>query len=496
LYFSPVEVFWGLCCCAPSAPGIRRRSGKPLTLRGREKPVQDVLFEYEMHPTTWAYLSSLLIVGIYFKFYRFWSVRNLDLIGLIFFAPGLLLLSHGKEQWGYAWLFVVGGFLLIRLLLDAVMVRRPLLEPNLSPSGLTFTGVALLVFLVTNVMTGHVVRTRSIHARAVEAPAAGRPAVERPDGEDPGAATEDGDVGGSPQPAAGYPPFYQFAGSHTGLFDPRGTNAGMQGTANLLGTAATRLTVVAALLLLAVGMVLIGYRHFDNIHTGVAMASLFLLLPYTSQMADRVDHMVPGALLVWAMAAYRLPGLAGLFFGLVGGLVYYPLFLLPLWCSFYWRRGLFRFLLGTAAALGVLAALLVLSPAELGTYGEQVRRMFGVVNPLKTSLVGFWAYHEEAFRIPVLAAFVALCASLVLWPAEKNLGTLLSCSAAVMLGAQFWIAQCGGLYMAWYLPLLILTSFRPNLEDRLASTAVSPPWYPRLPRLAVRKLKRRASAHP
>jgi hypothetical protein len=207
-------------------------------------------------------------------------------------------------------------------------------------------------------------------------------------------------------------------------------------------------------------------------------------------MSDRVDHVVPAALLVWAVAAYRRPGAAGLFFGLAGGLIYYPLFLLPLWCSFYWRRGIVRFLLGTAVALGVLAALLVLSPPALGTYGEQVRRMFGIMNPLETSLVGFWAYHEEVFRIPVLAAFVALCGSLTLWPPEKNLGTLLSCSAAVMLGAQFWIAQCGGLYMAWYLPLLILTSFRPNLEDRVALSAVSEPWYPRLRRLAIRRGKR------
>jgi len=465
--------------------------------------MQDVLFEYEMHPTTWAYLSSLLIVGIYFKFYRFWSVRNLDLIGLIFFAPGLLLLSHGREQWGYVWLFGVGGFFLIRLLLDAVMVRRPLLEPNLSPSGLTFTGVALLVFLVTNVMTGHVVRTRIGHARPAEAPVVEQPAnedtVPSPD------ATEDANTPGATQrpsaperpaegkpgfrPGAGYPPFYHFAGPHTDLFAPRGGRAASPGGATLLGTAATRLTAVVAHLLLAVGIVLIGYRHFDNIHTGVAMASLFLILPYTSQMSDRVDHVVPAALLVWAVAAYRRPGAAGLLFGLAGGLIYYPLFLLPLWCSFYWRRGIVRFLLGTALALGVLAAILVVSPPALGSYGEQIRRMFGIMNPLETSLVGFWAYHEEAFRIPVLAAFVALCGSLTLWPPEKNLGTLLSCSAAVMLAAQFWIAQCGGLYMAWYLPLLILTSFRPNLEDRVALTAVSEPWYPRLRRRAARKTK-------
>ena len=59
---------------------------------------------------------------------------------------------------------------------------------------------------------------------------------------------------------------------------------------------------------------------------------------------------------------------------------------------------------------------------------------------------------------------------------EKNLGTLLSCSTAVMLATQFWHAHYGSLYMAWYLPLLILTIFRPNLEDRVALSAVRPVW--------------------
>ena len=60
---------------------------------------------------------------------------------------------------------------------------------------------------------------------------------------------------------------------------------------------------------------------------------------------------------------------------------------------------------------------------------------------------------------------------------QKNLGTLLSCSAAVMLGTQFWHAHEGGMYMAWYLPLLLLTLFRPNLEDRVALSALSEGWF-------------------
>ena len=101
-----------------------------------------------------------MMIGIYFKFRRFWSVRNLDLVGLISFSPGLLLVYHGllngnsdMVRVGYVWVFAVSGFFLIRLLLDPVMVRRPLLEPNLSASGLTFTGVTLLIFLMANVIT-------------------------------------------------------------------------------------------------------------------------------------------------------------------------------------------------------------------------------------------------------------------------------------------------------------------------------------------------------
>ena len=121
--------------------------------------MQEILFDYKLNPTTWAYLSTLMVMGLYFKFHRFWSVRNLDLALLIAFSPALLLVYYGLlwqrddlSRAGYVWLFVVDGLFLVRLLLDSVMVRRPLLEPNLSASGLTFTGISLLVFLMANVI--------------------------------------------------------------------------------------------------------------------------------------------------------------------------------------------------------------------------------------------------------------------------------------------------------------------------------------------------------
>ncbi len=61
--------------------------------------MSEILFQYvRVAPTTWVYLSSLLTIGLYFKFGRFWSVRNLDLILLILLAPGLLLVHSGQEQ--------------------------------------------------------------------------------------------------------------------------------------------------------------------------------------------------------------------------------------------------------------------------------------------------------------------------------------------------------------------------------------------------------------
>ena len=92
-------------------------------------------------------------------------------------------------------------------------------------------------------------------------------------------------------------------------------------------------------------------------------------------------------------------------------------------------------------------------------------------------LTGIWRLGwNPVYRYPILAAFVALSGSLAIWPAQKNLGTLISCSAAVMIATQFWHGYGGGLYMAWYLPLFLLTVFRPNLEDRVAASVVGEGW--------------------
>jgi hypothetical protein len=67
-----------------------------------------------------------------------------------------------------------------------------------------------------------------------------------------------------------------------------------------------------------------------------------------------------------------------------------------------------------------------------------------------------------------------LSGSYAIWPSRKSLATLISGTAVVMLATQFWHGYGGGLYMAWFLPFVLLTVFRPNLDDRIATTVVRP----------------------
>ncbi len=527
--------------------------------------MSEFLFQYyPVHPTTWVYLSSLLMVGVYFKFSRFWSVRNVDLLLLILLAPGLLMVHFGElRAWrernskavaasvgqtevaelsddgnqrladefaaapedatrsvqltagqtnastgpdtelanlahldrepaaeildaepelpsnsnssvlqtaslsgksvmliGYIWLLSVLGIFLVRLLLDPTMVRRPLLEPNLSTGGLAFIGCSLLIFLMANV----------INSPAEVDTAGARSADQLLYG------VADADL----------TKYLQRHGPGNAILHsipslvatPLYWRDAQPSNARYIGTAKTM--AIMSHLAIVVGIVAIGYQHFSSMKTGIGVATLYLMLPYTSIMTGEVDHVLPAALLVWAILCYRRPLAAGSFIGLAIGVAYYPIFLLPLWISFYWLRGLMRFITGALVTIGASVLSLLLVSDGLPDFLGNVQTMFGIWWPKSADLLGIWALGwEPTYRFPIIAAFVAISVGFALWPAQKNLGTLLSCSAAVMVGTQFWHGYGGGTYMAWFLPLTLLTIFRPNLEDRIALSVLGESWFRR-----------------
>ncbi len=126
--------------------------------------------------------------------------------------------------------------------------------------------------------------------------------------------------------------------------------------------------------------------------------------------------------------------------------------------------------------VAVLIVSLALTTAETESFFDHLVRMFGFRLPLTKHLQGIWQYWSYAYRLPIIALYFALSISFAVWPAQKNMATLISGTAALMVAAQFWHANGGGVYIAWYLPLLLLIVFRPNLEDRIAMAVVGDGW--------------------
>ncbi len=472
----------------------RFRPGNSPVPRGHS--MQHVLFHYHLDPITWVYLSSLLVVAVYFKFGRLFSLRNWDLILLLLLAWGVSMIARDQRPpaidspavvaqqqepsgepagpapaqgdwaiWGYRWLLGVGVLLLLRMLADPFLVRRPLLEPNLSAGGLAFLGLALFVFLSANILTARVPTAEPLAQRA-NAPTAETPPESAP--EVSPAVEEPLPIEGSPaaEETTPLPPRHPLLNLLPWI--PTKAFSQTRPVPSPTLVTLTKTVVVLSHMALVIGLVLIGLYHFGNIWTGVAVATLYLVLPYTAQLFGRVDHVLPAVLLVWAVLQYRHPMLAGALLGLAIGTIFFPVFLLPLWISFYWQRGRWRFLIGVGLSLGGLVLALIPVSANAGEFWQHVLTMLGGSSFGLQGVDGLWNAHEPLLRIPLIALTAVLSVALAFWPAQKNLGTLISCSGAIMLAVQFWYAHQGLLYVNWYLPLFLLTSFRPNLEHRVA----------------------------
>jgi hypothetical protein len=428
--------------------------------------------------TTWFYFSLLLALALFFKFTRLLSVRNWDVLTLFLLVPGLLLIQEAHSLqvvrttrtvaavgpalmpggsvlgsgtligasafaqasperllwFGYLWLLCGSVYLLIRCMMDLTLVRRPALTPNLNLSGLLWLGAALLVCLT---------------AVALRKPFGSQGEV----GKRSAAVKE---IQRLPEDLLNQE---MMAGDTNGT-----TQFWVERTSAIL----CHLAIVAAL-------ACIGWWHFQDAHAGVAAATFYLLLPYTAYHVEQVHHVLPTALLLWAVAAYKRPSAAGLLLGLAAGTGYFPAFLFPAWLSFYWRRGAGRFAGAFALAGGLcLAAIVGILWAE-GDLALRIQSALSLsdwqpwIQP-SPETTGFWTgvRWAWAYRMPVFVAYVAFVAATLFWPQPKNLAHLLALSAAVLIGIQFWFADQGGVYLLWYLPLILLLVFRPNLMDREA----------------------------
>ncbi|MFQ5735085.1 MAG: hypothetical protein ACE5KM_24390, partial [Planctomycetaceae bacterium] len=269
----------------------------------------------------WFCFSIPLFLTVFFRFNRVWSLRNLDLILLLCVAVGVVLNRYQGENHtsADALLLIATGLLLVRLLSDNYLEKRPRIETNLNPQALLFlglSGVALLVVAI--VVTPLPASSQATVNHGKEALNGKVPLPENSEG--------------GPANAVFSAQAVQF--SHQVAGEPEEDAADQIAAGILAGLG--HLAVLGAL-------VFIGIRHFQNWHLAMAMAAMYVLLPSTVLDPNSVNQVLAAAWILWALALHRVPWAAGILMGLACGSLLYPALLLPVWLAFYGRKGALRF---------------------------------------------------------------------------------------------------------------------------------------------------------
>lgn len=401
-----------------------------------------LVLDLGLGPEIWLFLSFLVCITLFFKFSRIWSVRNLDLLLLFALAPGMMTLvgNSDRQPWvPFVWLFLGSAAWLVRCLLDLGLTRRPLLEPNLNAAGLACLAVGILTLLV---------------AETISLPV------------DEAAERNPADPGGRANPP---PP-----GAHEGSMVKEVLKIAPLPSAlkpNPPQVILSRVLASLAHLALVAGLIVVGWRHFERPIAGMAVATCYLISPYTRIALVDSGQVVPAALIVAALAVYTRPRLAGALIGMAAGWMPACIGLVPLWAGFYRGRGVARFTVVCVVVLLVCGLVATAIPGlavwsrALGARSlTEAGLLPGVDPPLSGS---FWsAAMLGSYRLPVLIAYMALVVITTFWPAEKNLGELICLSAALLVASQFWYLDEGGTMVLLYLPLVLLMMFRPNLASK------------------------------
>lgn len=392
-------------------------------------------------PEVWLFLSLIGCLTLFFKFSRFWSVRNLDLLLLLALAPGFMMLVGAREQepWiAFALLFLGSGLWLLRCLIDLGLSRRPLLEPNLNMPGLTCLSVGVLGLLLAETISLPPLEGLARNPAETAAQLTTPP---------PGSTDENAPVNRvlkimAPGTLRPNPPQFILA--------------------RILASLA-HLGIVAAL-------IAVGWWHFDRPITGMAMATCYLISPYTRIALVDSGQLLPSALIVTAVVFYQRPAVAGALIGLAAGWMPCCLGLVALWTGFYWGRGAWRFLgvsVSLAVACGGLAARFPGLAAWCRALGARSLTQIGMWPGLPAPETGsFWSGIDVNFRLPVLILYLALVILISLWPVGKNLGELIAMSAAILVASQFWYLLEGGTLVLLYLPMILLMMFRPTVVSK------------------------------
>ncbi|MEZ6130050.1 MAG: hypothetical protein R3C59_15305 [Planctomycetaceae bacterium] len=464
--------------------------------------------------TQWLLYVAVLLIAVFFRFSRLLAVRNLDLLLLLTLSTALVVSAANRPndadatqisqtsaeeadqagtaaviehtavaepasvpisplyRWSTILVLTLSVGVVIRLMFDESLTRRPRLEQNLNQSGLTFLLIPAFSILMTGVFIKEPPRDNTL---AVEA---GVALLEQKE-----SASGDSAVQHTPAPtetilAATATKMAELSGRVNSL------RSELHNDRSPVEAFIARVLVVLAHSTVVMGLLYIGRRHFSSVQLGISMSCLYLLLPCTAYNVHELSHVLPGACLTWAFASYRKPAVAGILLGLACGTLFFAVFLLPLWAVFYGRKGSLKFGLSLGAVAAVVLLTFALTSESTDSFVNKLvmtanwtaYRLFDAASPLPEHAIG-----QVYLRITLAALFLVMLIAMTVIPRKRNLENLLANSTALIVAAQLWYPDDVGSYVLWYLPLLLLVVFRPRLdrfvppEDPGTSTAARLP---------------------
>jgi hypothetical protein len=215
--------------------------------------------------------------------------------------------------------------------------------------------------------------------------------------------------------------------------------------------------------------------------TGLAVVFIYAISPYILGMAseiglERASHIAGMPFIIFALLLLHRPAISGLLLGIATGMLYYPLFLAPLWFGYLWRADGIRkglFFLATYAAVGIICIIMLISMVQptdesessVGAFIDDTIAQQQFKTGYGNSPLSFWGQYPEfaAWGKPTAGIlYCFFCMLPAFYPRHIGFKRLIALTAAVLVGTQLVLSFGGGTYIGFYLAPLMLVLFAFN----------------------------------
>ncbi len=270
--------------------------------------------------------------------------------------------------------------------------------------------------------------------------------------------------------------------------------------------AATQLTCFALYLLGLFALFMLVERR-SGLPLALGCVAVYAASPYLVGLGSEgpvvtglrfISHIAPVTVILLALLSIEKPVVAGVLLAVAAGILFYPIFLFPLWLGYYvWRREGAAFFTTGYALTGAAIALVVLAftpslggehPFSLLLESTFLHQEGTGLREYGSSSFGFWGTHPTLASIlhspllgstsltkPTFIGFALFSLGAFFLARGRTVPQLAGLIAALCAAVQIWKSHAGGTYVEWYLPFLLIALFaqstRPEAPEAEGSSS-------------------------